>query len=158
SILQRMWNAVKPPPSVHKRKPLSATQKLMIRIPAGILALAAIGYGIYYWINSAPDRAEAHFQTGMRSMSPGKYPGAISEFTTAVGIWDRHAQAYLQRGIARQILGQQDAALEDFERAAQVDPSLAEAFTARGTILRDRGDLQGAIREITRSLSVRGTM
>jgi tetratricopeptide (TPR) repeat protein len=114
--------------------------------------------GAYYWIASAQDRAEARFQAGMHKMSPGHYPEAIQEFTSAISIWNRHAQAYLQRGNAEQILGQLDAALDDFERARQVDPSLSEAYTARGTILRDRGDLKGAIQEITRSLSVRATM
>src|SRR5437016_8327121 len=113
---------------------------------------------MYYWIESAPDRAEQRFQSGMKFMRPGQYPQAIAEFGRAVGTWDRHAQAYLQRGIARQILGDRDGALADFETAAQVDHGLAEAFTGRATILRDRGDVDGAIKELTKSINVKVTM
>ena len=159
SFVRRIWNTIKPPPAVSKPKaPLTASQKKMIRITGSLLAALLLSGGIWYWIASAPERAESRFQTGMRLMSPGKYPAAIDQFSHAVSTWDRHAQAYLQRGNARQILGQFDDALKDFEHAAQIDPSLAEAYTARGTILGDRGDLRGAIAAITRSLGVRPTM
>jgi tetratricopeptide (TPR) repeat protein len=156
--LGRIWRILKPPPAVPTQKaPMTTSQRTLIRFSTAAVLLFLGAGGAYYWIASAPDRAEAHFQAGMRLMNPGRYPAAILEFSNAVNIWDGHAQAYLQRGNARQIVGQKDAALDDFEKAALMDPSLAEAFTARGTILRDRGDLKGAIAEITRSLNVRAT-
>src|SRR5690242_6271828 len=94
-LLQRIWNAVKPPPAVPSNKPqLSAKQKTIIRASLSVVALVAAGLGVYYWISSAPARAESHFQAGMKLMSPGKYPDAIAEFTTALGISDQLARAY----------------------------------------------------------------
>ena len=159
SLVRRLWNTVKPPPAVpQERKPLTPQQRILIRVSAAVVLIVGTALGAYYWIASAPDRAESRFQSGMRFMRPGQYPQAVAEFSGAIGIWDRHSGAYLQRGVAKQVLGDADGALRDFEQAARIDPSLAEAFTARGTILRDRGDVRGAIDEITKSVGVRATM
>jgi len=140
------------------REPLTRQQKILIRSGVSVLAVVAAGLGIYYWITSAPDRAEQRYQAGMKFMRPGQYPQAVAECGRALSTWDGHARAYLQRGIARQILGDLDGALTDFEKAAQLDPGLAEAFTGRGTILRDRGDVRGAINEISKSIALKATM
>jgi tetratricopeptide (TPR) repeat protein len=159
TFFRKIWTTIKPPPAVPKKKqPLTSQQRKMIRISAAVLVVLGGGLGIYYWIASAPDRAEVQFQAGMKLMQPGHYPEAVREFGRAISSWDGHAQAYLQRGIARQILGDTDNALADFEKAAQVDPGLAEAFTARGTILRDRGNVRAAIDEFTKSIGLRATM
>jgi tetratricopeptide (TPR) repeat protein len=123
-----------------------------------VVSLAGAAAGVYYYVSTAPDRAQALFERGMTFMSPGKYPQAIEQFSRAIGAWDKHARAYLQRGIARQVLGQSGEALADFEQAAFLDPSLVEAYTARATIFRDQGKVREAINEFTKSIELRPTM
>jgi tetratricopeptide (TPR) repeat protein len=162
SSWRMFWESIKPPPAVKKeKKPLTAQQKKMLRFAvyaAGILALAGMGVGAYYYIDAAPSRAEATFQAGMKLMSPGKYQEAIRKFDSAIGTWDKHARAYLNRGVAKQTLGDTEGALDDFERAAAADPSLAEAHTARGLILRSRKNVAGAIDAFTKSISLNPTV
>ena len=64
------------------------------------------GWFIYSYIASAPQRARAEFDRGMRRMGPGKYAEAISIFNRAIAIWPEFADAYLSRGIAEHNLGQ----------------------------------------------------
>lgn len=158
-LWRRIWDAVKPPPPVRPPSPrVSAIQK---RILYGLLiafVASGAGWAAYSYYASAPERAEAEFQQGMKLMGPGKYADAIKRFDRAIGIQNGHAQAHLQRGLAEQVLGQNEDALADFDAAASFDPKLAEAYTARGTILRDRGDTRAAIEAFTKSIEIRPTM
>lgn len=159
SWLKRFWRSIQPPPAVERdRKRLRPAQKNIIRFTVSVLAGLALSGGGYYWYASAPDRAEAKFQEGMRLMSPGQYSQAIKAFTSAIGTRDGHAQAYLQRANAEAILGEQNEALADYERAGELDSRLAEAFTGSATILRDRGDTAKAAAALTKSIQVRPTL
>jgi tetratricopeptide (TPR) repeat protein len=154
-----MWDAVKPPPPVRPRNPrVSAIQK---RILYGLLIACILSAGswiAYSYYASAPERAEAEFQQGMKLMGPGKYAEAIAHFDRAMAILGSHSNAHLQRGLAEQVLGRNEDALADFDAAISLDPKLAEAYTARGTILRDRGDARAAIEAFTKSVEIRPTM
>src|SRR5204863_5096548 len=106
-----IWDAIRPPAKVQRTESrFSAKQKNILRSIAIVVALGVLAAGGYYYVASAPDRAEATFQQGMKFMGPGKYPQAIEYFNKAINTWDRHAQSYLQRGNAEQILGKVDSA------------------------------------------------
>jgi tetratricopeptide (TPR) repeat protein len=157
SILSRFWNAVRPPPAVHRagdeKKKLTPKQTLLLRIGIGVGALALIGVGVYFYIMGAQERADTRFQEGIKVMRPGSYGDSIKMFTQSIGMWAR-ADAYLERGIAHHYLGEDDPALEDFNQAIDLNPDLARAYSARGSIFRSRGDFKHALDEFSRSIGI----
>jgi tetratricopeptide (TPR) repeat protein len=157
SFLPRVWDAVKPPPAPPARRRLNRAQRRLIRATAITLALGASSWGVYAFIASAPDRANSHYQEGMRLLGPGDFQGAAAQFTKAIDIVPQYADAYLGRGKARQAAGQTDAALADFEKAIALDPALDLAYTARGTIWRLHGDIHKALEDFDRSIHLHPT-
>jgi tetratricopeptide (TPR) repeat protein len=181
SALKRFWNAIKPPPAVPRRawepSPPSLWKRIwdtikppppLVAVPAGVrrqrrnmlavlgavvLIAASIG-GVAMYNRSAPERAQAALQDGMRLFAAGNATLAVENFTRAISTYPQSAQAYLQRGLARQSLGQTEDALQDFEQALRIDPQLAAAHTALGTISHDRGDPVRAAAEFTAALAV----
>jgi Tfp pilus assembly protein PilF len=121
---------------------------------AAVVAAIAGASGAYLYMASAPARADAAFQEGMRRMGAGDYKAAVEGFTKAVNIWPRMATGYFERGVARTSMHQADAAIEDFKRAISKDPSMALAHTALGEIYRERGDLTRAMNEFALSLQL----
>jgi tetratricopeptide (TPR) repeat protein len=157
-LLTRWLRALKPPPAVERRRRrLKRSQKVTVRAAVSLLALIAAGYSVYSYITSAPQRAEARFQEGMRQMRPGSYQQAIRSFDRAVSIRPQHALAYFERGVAHKSLGETNAALADFETALGIDPTLAPAYAIRGLIYREQGEVRRAMREFVRSIEIRPT-
>ncbi|HEX5432522.1 MAG TPA: tetratricopeptide repeat protein [Bryobacteraceae bacterium] len=159
SAFQKFWNAVKPPPPVHSPVKESSPgvrrrRKRILTWTASTLVLASGAFGAYLYVSTAPERAQAILDQGMRAMATVQYPQAVALFTKATGAWAQLANGYLERGLAHQQLNQTDAALADFERAIQVNPNLAAAHTALGTIYRQRGNLQRAIGEFSSSIEL----
>src|SRR5262249_42713546 len=135
----RVWQAVKPPPAVPGQKKLNPTQRRMLMGGFVAILLLAGAAGVFYWIDSASERAQAAFQEGMKLEAQNDHNAALAAFDRSIAVSDQQPQAFLQRGRIKRILKQLDAALDDFERAAALDPRLADAFTGRGMILLDRG-------------------
>jgi tetratricopeptide (TPR) repeat protein len=156
SFLLRVWKAVKPPPAPPVRR-LNRAQRRLIRMTAIVLALGASAWGIYAFIESAPDRALSHYRQGMLLLGPGDFRGAAAQFTAAIGILPQYADAYLGRGKARQAAGQSDAAIADFGRAIAIDPTLEAAYTARGTLGRLGGDIGQALADFNQSIRLHPT-
>jgi len=117
------------------------------------LAMAALVVGVGFYIRSAPRRAEAAFQAGMRLAAAGETAVAVDNFTRAIRIWPRSGDAYLERGLARQQL-EPDRALRDFDQALKLNPKLAPAYVARGAIFRDRGEAQRALGEFSAAVAI----
>jgi tetratricopeptide (TPR) repeat protein len=157
SFLLRVWKAVKPPPAPPAHRRLNRAQRRLIRVTAIILALGSSAWGIYAFIESAPDRALGHYQQGMLLLGPGDFRGAAAQFTTAIGILPQYADAYFGRGKARQAAGQNDAAMADFARAIAIDPTLEAANTARGTLRRLGGDIGKALADFDQSIRLHPT-
>jgi tetratricopeptide (TPR) repeat protein len=109
--------------------------------------------GVYFYIASAQDRADARFRAAMKVMRPGSYGDAIKLFTQAVGIWSL-PDAYLERGVAQHYLGEDAPALADFDKAIELNPNLARAYSARGSIYRSRGDFKRALEEFNKSINI----
>jgi tetratricopeptide (TPR) repeat protein len=157
TFLRRVWDAVKPPPAPPARRRLNRAQRRLIRGTAIATALGASAWAVYAYIASAPDRANSHYQEGMRLLGPGDLEGAAAQFTKAIDISPEYAEAYLGRGKVRQASGQSDAALADFEKAIALNPALELAYASRGTLWRSRGDIQKALADFTESIHVHPT-
>lgn len=157
SFLLRVWDAVKPPPALPARRRLNRDQRRLLRGTAIALALGASTWGVYAWMASAPDRANGHYQEGMRLLGPGDFEGSIAQFTKAIAILPDYAEAYLARGKARQAAGQPEAALADFEKAIALDPVLWLAYVSRGMLWSSRGDRPRALADFTESLHLHPT-
>lgn len=159
SVFTRLWNVVKPPPSVQgPPKPMTAQrrkQRKMILVTLGVILAAALGWEIYSYLSNAPQRAQAQFEAAELLMGPAKYDKAIEGFTRAIHTWPQMADAYVERGIAHHFRKEDELALADFDAALQLDPSLARALTARGAIYRDRGDDDRALQEFTKSIQAK---
>lgn len=153
----RFWNAVKPPPAVRPGSAppgkLRRKQKRLLISGASVIVAAGSGWAAYSYVASAPERADAEYESGMALMRPGKYQLAIPRFTRAIEIHPM-AKTYLERGIARQLLNHIDLAIADLEKAVDLDPELARAYTTLGSIYRDRGDRQRALENYDKSIAI----
>lgn len=161
TFLTRWWNSIKPlPEEAGRRAPVSAQkrrQRRLIKRTIGMLALAGAGWYAYGYLASAPERANAQLQAGMRKMQPGAYPEAVAHFDRAVVIQPDLAEAYLERGIARHFLGETEPALADLDKALDLNPDLAAAYNERGAIYRERGDTGKAIEDLSKSIKAQAT-
>ena len=161
SFLARWWQSVKPlPEETSRRGPVTAQkrrQRRLIKTTIGVAALAGAGWLVYNYITSAPERANAQLQAGMRKMQPGAYREAIARFDRAVGIMPQMPEAYLERGVAHHFLGETEAALADLDKALELNPDLAAAYNERGAIYRERGDTKKAIEELSKSIHAQAT-
>jgi tetratricopeptide (TPR) repeat protein len=161
SFLTRWWNSIKPlPEEASRRSPITAQKRRQLRLikrTIGIVALAGAGWGVYTYIASAPERANAQLQAGMQEMQPGAYREAVTRFDRALSIMPQLAEAYLERGIAHHFLGEIEPALADLDKALDLNPDLAAAYNERGAIYHERGDTQKAIENLSKSIQVQAT-
>jgi tetratricopeptide (TPR) repeat protein len=155
NIITRAWDAVKLPPVQGTKKPISPQKRKQRRMIFGtltVIALGFIGWAIYEYIGTAPQRAQSAFDDAQRLMSAGHYAKAIDGFTRTLSIWPQMANAYVQRGLAHHFLGEDEPALADLDRALGLDPNLPDAYAAKGSISRDHGDVSRAMEEYSRSI------
>jgi tetratricopeptide (TPR) repeat protein len=155
NIITRAWESVKLPPVQGTKKPISPQRRKQRRMIFGTLTvfvLAGIGWAIYAYIGTAPQRAQSAFDDAQRLMSAGHYARAIDGFTRTLSIWPQMANAYVERGLAHHFMGEDPQALADLDRALGLDPNLSAAYAARGSISRDHGDVSRAMAEYSRSI------
>ncbi len=145
---QRFLDAVRPPSAnPDSRASMNRSQRRMIGITlAAMIALGATWVAIDY-VSSAPGRARAAFEEGMRAMGSNDFKTAAERFTASIAI-SQTAEAYLERGNAHLGLGQNQEAVDDWGRAIEHDSSLAAAYTARATYFRRAGQLEKAIPDL----------
>jgi len=157
SAFARLWKAIKPPPAVKAadapRRKLEPKQKRLLLIAVLALAAGAVGWSAYSYAASAPQRAEAEYQSAMQFLQPGKFQLAVPKFTRAIEIHPM-AKAYLERGVAYRAMNENGPALADFEKALDLDPNLARAYSGLGSIYRDRGDRGRALEYYAKSIAI----
>jgi tetratricopeptide (TPR) repeat protein len=160
SAFSRFWKAVKPQPVGNrplespKVVELRRRQRRLITITAAAIVIGAAGTWTYLYVTNAPQRADKEFQDGMKMMSPGKYPGAVTHFTRALSIYGQLPDAFLERGNAHRILGEPDLALADYQAAADLNPTLAAAHNGIAMIYLERHDVRHALESLNKSLSL----
>jgi tetratricopeptide (TPR) repeat protein len=158
SPLRRWWNTIRPAPSTrtYTKAELAqkARQKKLLRGTLGLIVLSGGGWYAYDYITTAPQRAKAVLDQGMKQMGPGKYQDAIPYFDRAISIAADYADAYLYRGIAEHNLAKTDSALVDLDKATELNPNLVRAFDERGRIFFDKGDTAKAIDEFSKSIKI----
>jgi len=160
SPFQRFLESLKPPVDPY-RAPEPA-EKIALRrrqrklVTGTVVVVAVLGAGAFVWsyIASAPQRAEAEFKEGMKSMSPNRYPGAIQHFNRALEINPQYPEAFLERANAHRMLGEMDAALADYQAAADLNSSVVAAHNGIAMIYLQRKDTRHAMEELTKSLSL----
>jgi tetratricopeptide (TPR) repeat protein len=163
SRVRRLWNAIKPPPSVREpSRVLTPDQRRRRRLIFTSSALAILvggaGWSLYVYDTSAPQRAAAKLQEGMRLAAVGNDAAAIRLYTRALEISPSLNLARFQRGLAHQNLNEQELSVADFEKVVEADPRMGAAHTALGSIYRQRGDSQRAVAEFSRAIDVNGDM
>jgi len=154
----RLWDRIVPPlppghPQAAPRRKLQPRQKRLIYAAAAFVVLVGCGLAGYLYVSGAPARAEAAYTNGMRSMQPGSYPAAITEFSRSIQIYPL-PKAFLERGNAHRFMSENDPAIADFEKAVDLDPSLAPAYSSLGIIYRDRGDRVRALDQFSKSIAI----
>jgi tetratricopeptide (TPR) repeat protein len=158
------WEFLKPPPAAGgppktERSPEERRRrKRLVLGTAAAILIAGGAWGIYAYIASAPQRAQAVLQEGKALVAQGKYQEAVERFTRATDIWPPLAAGYFERGLAHRNLRQTDAAAQDFEQAISADSNLTEAHTSLGAIYRERGDLKNAVKEFTLAINLGSTV
>jgi tetratricopeptide (TPR) repeat protein len=136
----------------HRRR-----QRQIIVLGALALVIGIAVWQVFAFIAGAEGRADAQVQAGIRLMSPGHYPEAISYFDRALRIWPDSWRAFYQRGVANNQLGNTQAAVSDFESALKLHSDLPEAMSALATIYRSRGEHARAIQELDKAIQLRPT-
>jgi len=160
SVWARVWNAIKPPPAVPRRRDdqrgLNPTQKKMLWASLAVIVLILAAWQGYVYLASAPLRAQQVYEQAMTQMSPGHYADAVRLFTRAVEIYPQLSVAYLERGNALNILAETEGAIADYDKAIELG-GLPAAYTARGRIFMARGEKQRAEGDFMRSIGVEPT-
>jgi tetratricopeptide (TPR) repeat protein len=128
-------------------------------VTGSVLAVAAVTISTWFYIASAPDRAQAQFERGMHQMGAGAYRDAVKSFDHSISIWPYNAAVFFNRGVAHRILsvgnaGDGDAAIADLSRAIAENSSFGQAYTERGAIFEERGDLERAMQDFTRAVEL----
>ena len=106
SGLKRFWNAIKPPPAVPRRpsegsskSPQQRRRRKQLVVGVAAVVLSGVGaWAVYSYLASAPARADAALQEGIRLVALGKYVDAVNRFTKATDIRPALAAGYLERG------------------------------------------------------------
>lgn len=132
-------------------------RRLVLGTLLGLLVAVGAWQGIAY-LTSAPERAEALVQAGMKNMSPGKYEQAVVVFGQALAIEPNSWNAYYQRGIAKQNLNALDDALADYQAALQLKGDLLDARVARAGIYSEKGDRRHSVEELTKIIAQKPTV
>jgi tetratricopeptide (TPR) repeat protein len=154
---KRLWKAIQPPEDPGIYPPLRRSQKVMLGMAGAAVVLAAAAWFVFDYIATAPGRAQAAYDLGMRKLGANDLEGAIADFTRSIET-SPTAEAYLQRGNAYAQLGRPEVALEDWARAIAMNLELTEAYTARGAYYRAQGDHQRALADLNRSIAIRPTV
>lgn len=147
-----------PPPLTPEQKAQRRKQRRLVLFTLlGLMLAAGAWQGITY-LTSAPERAEALVQAGIKNLSPGRYEQAIVQFGQALDIEPNAWNAYYQRGIAKQNLNVLDDALADYQSALQIKGDLVEARVARAGIYGEKGDHRHAAEELTKIIAQKPTV
>ena len=123
-----------------------------------VLLIALVVWQGYEYRASAPERAEARVQAGIKLMSPGHYEEAAVQFSEALETDPNSWNGYLQRGLARQNMSRPDDAIADLQAALRFKPDLQEARAALGGIYGDKGDVPREIEELTKAIALKPTV
>lgn len=91
---------------------------------------------------------------GSLKIQKGDLPGAIANFTQALGLNPNIPQAYLGMGIATSKQGNKQQAIYNYDRALQFNPNLAEAYFGRGQVYYELGNKQRAIGDYEQAIRV----
>ena len=91
---------------------------------------------------------------GSLKIQKGDVPGAIANFTQALGLNANIPQAYLGLGIASSQQGNKQQAIYNYDRALQFNPNLAEAYFGRGQAYYELGNNQQAIGNYEQAIRV----
>jgi formylglycine-generating enzyme required for sulfatase activity len=101
---------------------------------------------------SAQDNGRAYLNQGNALFGAGKYPEAISAYSTAINMDERDASAYRNRGAAWNKLREYDKAIADFDRAVQLDPNCISAYINRGLCWKCKGECDRAIEDFSQAM------
>ncbi|MEG4286059.1 TerD family protein [Microcoleus sp. A006_D1] len=99
-------------------------------------------------------KAATFSNQGSLKIQKGDVPGAIANFTQALGLNPNIPQAYLGLGIATSKQGNKQQAIYNYDRALQFNPNLAEAYFGRGQAYYELGDKQKAIGNYEQAIRV----
>ena len=81
---------------------------------------------------SPQERAQIHYDSGVKQLTAGRQSDAIDAFTTAIQSDPKFSPAYLARGQCHYALKDFKAAEADFSMAIQLEPGDVNAYNGRG--------------------------
>ncbi|MEP7354320.1 MAG: BTAD domain-containing putative transcriptional regulator [Acidobacteriota bacterium] len=151
----RIWESIRPPKKIPSTTPpITRGQRRLLQSVAAIVVPGLIGWGIYVYVDSAPDRSYSRLQEGITLSAAGKLDQAIGKFSEAISMWQYNSRAYLERGNAYVLSARPEQAKEDWSRAIELDPKLAAAYAARGSEYRVEGRNEKALADLEHSISL----
>jgi tetratricopeptide (TPR) repeat protein len=140
---------------------MRAQRRKQTRLVGGtvsVILLALVVWQGYEYVASAPERAEARVQAGIKFMSPGHYEEAAVQFSEALETDPNSWNGYLQRGLAKQNMSRPDDAMADLQAALRIKPDLPEARAALAGMYGDKGDFPQEIEELTKAIELKPTV
>lgn len=99
-------------------------------------------------------KAEALLNRGMARQDTDDLPGAISDYTDAIGLNPEYPALYVQRADAYADSGDLGLAINDMTRAIELAPDDADSFATRGDLYAKTGDLALAEADYRKALTV----
>ena len=116
--------------------------------------LVACPLACFAWASSAPaqDNGRAYLNQGNTLFGAGRYPEAISAYSTAINMDERDTSAYRNRGAAWNKLREYDKAIADFDRVVQLDPDCISAYINRGLCWKCKGECDRAIEDFSQAM------
>jgi tetratricopeptide (TPR) repeat protein len=114
-------------------------------------------------IEIAPEVPFAYINRGIIYQEVKRKPElAISDFTRAIEIYDRHqminsdaALAYYNRGNCYSAQGNYDKAISDYTKALGIQPNMAEAYHNRGIAYKEKGNYREAELDYSKATEIK---
>lgn len=91
-----------------------------------------------------PKNPLIYYSRGTARFNLKDYDGAIEDYTTAIGLYDKNERFFCSRGAAYLALDKSEKAMEDFNKAIDVNSFYPTAYFGRAEIFTRIGDKEQA--------------
>jgi tetratricopeptide (TPR) repeat protein len=98
--------------------------------------------------------ARSYYKEGTDELEKGDFSGALTNYSSAIGVNSNFPEAYFGRAFVEQANGDLESALADYSEAIALKPDFAEAYCDRGSARQAKGDLNGALADYSNAIEL----
>src|SRR5882757_1245346 len=119
---------------------------MKVVIPCALLLLLALA--------ARPQTPQMYYQSGGDKFLAKDYPGAIADFSKAVGLEPGYTDAWYFRGLTK-FIAKDSTAADDFSKVLELDPNKVKAWAYRGMVRFRQKAYNTAIADFSRAISLK---